>query len=320
MTQKAPGKSEREGITLLQAFDMFPDDATAEAWFVKLRWPDGVRCPYCDGERIGSPSKHPTMPYHCRACRKFFSVKTGSVMHGSKLGYRKWALATYILTTGIKGTSSMKLHRDLGVTQKTAWYLAHRIRETWAKYPAPFAGPVEVDETYVGGKEANRHQSAKHGTGPAAGKTVVVGAKDRATKQVVAEPVSQTDKATLQGFVADTAAPGAAVYTDEHPAYRGLPNHQAVKHSVKEYVRGQVSTQGIDSFWSMVKRGYVGTFHHYSPKHLHRYINEFSGRHNVRPQDTADQLAAMAGGFVGKRLRYQDLIAGGPAYPPPEAR
>ena len=146
------------------------------------------------------------------------------------------------------------------------------------------------------------------------------GPRTRATKQVVAEPVSQTDKATLQGFVADTAAPGAAVYTDEHPAYRGLPNHQAVKHSVKEYVRGQVSTQGIDSFWSMVKRGYVGTFHHYSPKHLHRYINEFSGRHNVRPQDTADQLAAMAGGFVGKRLRYQDLIAGGPAYPPPEAR
>ena len=136
------------------------------------------------------------------------------------------------------------------------------------------------------------------------------------------KPGGQTNKATLHGFVVDTAAPGATVHTGEHPAHRGLPNRYAryaVKHGVKEYVRGQVSTQGIDSFWSMVKRGYAGTFHHYSPKHLHRYINEFAGRHNDRPQDTVDQMAAMVCDFVGKRLRYQDLTAGGTAYPPPEA-
>ncbi len=115
--------------------------------------------------------------------------------------------------------------------------------------------------------------------------------------------------------MADYAAPDAAVYTDDHPSYRGLPNHQAVKHSVGEYVNGMIHTNGVESFWSMVKRGYVGTFHHYSPKHLHRYINEFSGRHNIRPEDTTAQMTAVARGLVGKRLRYRELTAGGPAYP-----
>ena len=315
MAKKAPGRAERTGMTLMQVMDMFPDDATAEAWWVAQRWPNGIRCPHCDSERIGSPSKHPTMPYHCRACRKFFSVKTNSLMHGSKLGYRVWALATYLLTTGIKGVSSMKLHRDLGITQKSAWHLAHRIRETWADTVGPFAGPVEVDETYVGGKERNRHQSQKHGSGPAAGKTIVVGIKDRATNQIAAEPVQQADKDTLQGFVEDYAVSDAQVYTDEHPSYRGLPNHQAVKHSVGEYVNGMIHTNGVESFWSMVKRGHMGTYHHMSPKHLHRYVNEFAGRHNDRPSDTIDQMAGIARGMPGKRLRYNDLIAGERAYP-----
>ena len=180
-----------------------------------------------------------------------------------------------------------------------------RIREAFVVGDTqPMPGPVEVDEAWVGRKERNRHQSAKHGTGPGAGKTVVV-----------AEPIERTDRETLHGFVQDYAAPDAAIYTNEHRSYQGLPHHQAVKQSVGEYVRGQVSTQGIDSFWSTVKRGYVGTFHHFSPKHLHRYVNEFSGRHNVRPDDTTAQMTAVARGIVGKRLPYQDLIAGGPANP-----
>ena len=316
MTKNAPGRSERDGLTLPQLFAQFPDDAAAERWFEVQRWPAGRFCPDC-----GSTDTHPVksgkpMPYRCRTCRKYFSVRKGTVMQSSKLGLQKWAIAIYLMVTGIKGTSSMKIHRDLGIRQATAWHLMQRIREAFVVGDSqPMPGPVEVDETYIGGREKNRHQTAKHGTGPLAGKTVVVGAKDRATNRVVAEPVARTDKATLQGFVQDYAAPDAVIYTDEHRSYQGLPHHQAVKHSVGEYVRGQVSTQGIDSFWSMVKRGYVGTFHHFSPKHLHRYVNEFSGRHNQRPADTTAQMTAVARGIVGKRLRYQDLVAGPPAYP-----
>jgi transposase-like protein len=162
MTSKGPGKSQRKGMTLIELMEMFPDDATAEAWFVKSRCPEGIRCAHCKSENVSTESKHPTMPYHCRDCRKFFSAKTGTVMQSSKLGYQKWALAIYILTTNIKGTSSMKLHRDLGIGQKAAWHLGHRVRETWRKGTGnPFVGPVEVDETYVGGKERNKHESKK---------------------------------------------------------------------------------------------------------------------------------------------------------------
>lgn len=161
---------------------LFPDDATAEAWFVEQRWPQGIRCPFCDSDNIQERPTRKPQPYRCRECRKDFSVKTGTLMQGSNLGYRVWALAFYLMSTGIKGTSSMKLHRDLGITQKTAWHLAHRIRETWADNTPSFAGPVEVDETYMGGENANKHQSKKipnaNGT---IGKTAVVGMKDRDT-------------------------------------------------------------------------------------------------------------------------------------------
>ena len=313
MAKKAPGKHYRKGVSLLELYEMFPNDEIAEQWFVGVRWPDGLRCPHCGGMRPSRKGNHPTMPYHCPDCRKFFSAKTGTVMQSSKIGYRKWALAVYIMTTGVKGTSSMKLHRDIGVTQKTAWHMAHRIRETWASKNEPLAGTVEVDETYVGGRQRNRHKSKRIPGRGTAGKAVVVGAKDRDSSRVIAEVIPNTDMATLQGFIGKHVAHKSWVFTDEHASYYGLPNvhHARIKHSVGEYVAGQIHTNGIESFWALLKRGYVGTYHHLSFKHLSRYVNEFSGRHNDRPADTAVQMRHIVQGMTGKQLRYEDLIREG---------
>ena len=309
--QSAPGKFFRKGIGLPELFQMFPDDAIAEEWFIAARWPDGLRCSHCESPNAGREGKHPQMPFHCRDCRRFFSVKTGTVIQSSKLGYQKWALAIYILTTNIKGTSSMKLRRDLGITQKTAWHLEHRIRQGWSELIASFFGPVEADETYIGGKEGNKHASKKLRAGRGAvGKTAVVGVKDRRANKVSAVVVEATDAPTLRGFVESRARNMATVYTDEARAYAGLARpHEVVKRSVGEYVRAMAHTNGVESFWSMLKRGYIGIYHHFSPKRLHRYVCEFSGRHNQRPLDKLEQMVLMARGMVGKRLRYADLIA-----------
>lgn len=316
MRTKAPGKAFRKGISLKQIMSMFPDNATAERWFIAQRWPDGVCCPQCGSVNVQLWAKHPTMPFRCREkqCGKLFSAKTGTVMEGSKIGYQDWVIATFQIMTSLKSVSSMKLHRDLGITQKSAWFLAQRLRAALSQESPRFAGPVEVDETHFGGRRRNmsnarRKALADTGRG-AVGKTTVVGAKDRVTKQVAATVVRATDRGTLQGFVADHAVPGATVYTDDATAYESLPfNHATVKHSLSEYVKGDVHTNGIESLWSMLKRAHKGTFHKLSPKHLDRYVQEFVGRHNVREQDTIEQMAAVTDGMEGKRLTYPCLIA-----------
>ena len=312
MKQPGPGKSYRKGISLKEAVMEYGDDAKAEQWFIETRWPDGVTCPFCDScEGVVERKSRKPQPYHCKVCRKDFSVKTNTLMHGSKLPLSTWAMAYFIFTTHLKGVSSMKLHRDLGVTQKTAWHLAHRIRETWEDQPVKFEGPVEADETYIGQKEATKHKSKKLKSGRGTvGKSPVLGLRDRSTGKVKAQAVKTTDKLTVQSFVLDNTDTGAMVYSDDAAQYRGIPRrHESVAHSVKEYVREQASTNGIESFWAMLKRGQDGVYHHYSEKHLDRYVTEFEGRHNSRPLDTSDQMVRMVTGSVGKRLKYEDLIA-----------
>lgn len=242
----------------------------------------------------------------------------GRRWNGPRCRSRNGVWAIYLEITSLKGVSSMKLRRDLRVTQKTAWFMLHRIREAFnTGASGPFSGRVEVDETHVGGKRkdmsnAQRKELANTGRGPV-GKTAVVGAKDRDTNRVTARVIESTDGETLNGFVGDHTDEDAKVYTDGSSACRGRENHESVAHSAGEYVRylegEKVHTNGVKSFWSMLKRGYVGVYHRLSPKHLQACVNEFAGRHNLRDLDTIDQMNRVVCGLVGKRLLYRDLTA-----------
>ena len=209
----------------------------------------------------------------------------------------------------------MRLHRELGISQKAAWFLLHRLRTATERGKVLFCGPVEADETDVGGKRktmSNRQRKELEGTGRGTvGKTAVVGLKDRNTNKVVVKPVGSTGAEQLQGMVREHMKPGATLYTDEARAYQGMPefNHEAVNHSVREYVREQAHTNGLESLWSMLKRGYYGIDHKMSPKHLGKYVAEFASRHNIREQDTIDQMSNLVRWMTGKRLKYRDLIA-----------
>ena len=297
---------------MFELFRMFPTNEVAEQWFIQQRWGDEIACVRCGSCNVNEKTAHKSMPHRCRDCDKRFSVRLGTAMEASKLSYQIWAMATYLMMTGIKGVSSMKLHRDLEITQKTAWFLAHRLREAWSdKQDDLFSGPVEVDETYIGGKEKNKHASKKQFDRGTQGKATVMGAKQRDGK-VFARPLGPEPEETLANFVHETVEAGETVYTDDHRAYKSLRHvyqHHTVKHSVSEYVNGKAHTNGIESFWAMMKRGYNGVYHKMSVEHLGRYVNEFTGRHNVRKLDTIKQMESAVRGMEGKRLRYVDLIA-----------
>ena len=307
MAHKAPGKAHRKGISLIELTEMLPNEQAAKTWFEARRWPDGPTCPHCASTAI-SAAPTSTMPWRCRACRKRFSVRTGTVMAESKLPLRKWAIAIYLHATSLKSVSSMKLHRDLNITQKSAWFLGHRIREALSTPGGFFGRPVEVDEAHFGGKERNKplRKRKKLGRGPV-GKTTVVGAKDRKTGKVKAKVVTPGGR-ILRGFV-HSVSPGAQVYTDENRSYVGLRGsfqHEAVKHGVGEYQRHGTHKRNrelLEHVEALLSRDVSPLSQAHAA--LHRRI-----RHEARAtSDTADLMGSVVASMIGKRLTYATLIS-----------
>lgn len=304
---KTSGKTDINGISLIKLQQMFPDDDTARKWFEDQIWGDKRKCPRCGCDDTSSTNSGQLMPYYCHGCHKRFSVRIGTVLEASKMSYQKWAIATYQILTNAKGISSRKLAKDLEITQKSAWFVLHRLRKSLESLVGKdkMKGPVEVDETYIGGLEKNKHADKKRKSK----KTIVVGIKDRSTGEIRTRIVPEATAARLTQFIEENVEQGAKIYTDENRAYNNLENHETVNHSKGEYGRGPVHINGIESFWSLVDRGIMGTYHVVSPKHLWRYLVEFSVRLKLKEKDTRTMMESVVKGMVGIKLTYSMLTA-----------
>ena len=304
-------------LSLLQITRKFPENESAERWFIKHRWKNGVECPNCSSKRVTERQKAGKRAFRCKDCRKDFSAKTSSLMHDSKIGYREWAIAIFLMATNVKGTPSTKLAHDLSISQQSAWYMTMRIREAYKGHdPMLLETLVEVDEACFGGVEKHKHEDKKPNKGRGAvGKIAVVGIKERETGRIIAQPVKDTTKATLQDFIQYNVEEGSTVYTDECKSYSGLEEkgyeHSTVKHSAGEWVNEQAGTNGIESFWALLRRSYHGTHHWMSAKHLASYVNEFATRSNLRRDNTKTFMEHIVREMSGKRLPYKELIARG---------
>lgn len=296
--------------TLQAAIKHFSDKETCTTFMAQMRWPEGVTCPNCEGKAVSYLSTR--FMWKCKACKKQFSVKQGTVMEDSPIGLDKWLAAMWLIANAKNGISSCEIHRALGITQKSAWFLLHRIRlamqnGTFEK----MTGQVEADETYIGGLARNMHRSEHSrkitGTG-GAGKVAVMGLLERDGK-VRAKVIADATQLTLHAEVRSNVEPGAELFTDGWKGYSGLHQeyiHQVIDHAEK-YVDGQIHTNGIENFWSLLKRGIKGTYVSVEPFHLFRYLAEQTFRFNTRKSKDADRFIETVKNVVGKRLTFDEL-------------
>ncbi|WP_410219930.1 IS1595 family transposase [Pedobacter sp.] len=300
---------------LIQVLDFFKEETTCKEYLATMRWGIEPACPHCG--TIGAYVTNRGYKCKSKECAKKFTVTTGTVFENTKISLRYWFAAMYLCTAHKKGISSLQLSRDLNITQKTAWFLLHRIREMLKQdNNKKLNGVVEVDETYVGGKNINRHESKKlTGTHGGSGKAMVVGAieRDGSVKTFI---VPNADATNLEKVMVDAIDERATLVSDGHPGYNGIAKHVAkhisVKHGrgTKKYITyGDAHTNNIEGFWSHLKRGIVGIYHYVSPKHLHRYCNEFAFRYNTRKIEDVVRFDDAIRLCDNKRLRYSDLIS-----------
>lgn len=298
--------------TILELLQSFPDEQTCINHLEQLRWNGNVVSPFDETSKV---YKCKGNKYRCKNTGKYFNVKTDTLFDNSKIKIQKWFLAIWLVTSHKKGISSLQLHRDIGVTQKTAWFMLQRIRNCFGfDNDSTLDNEVEIDETYVGGKNKNRHLDKKvQGSQgrSAKDKTPVVGMIERHGK-VTAKKVDNVKAYTLTKEVISKVKETATVFTDEWLGYSALKriyDHSVVKHNQGEYVNGRVHTNTIEGFWSLLKRGIVGIYHFTSKKHLQMYVDEFVFRYNSR-KNTEGQRFNMLLSNTQYRLTYKELING----------